>query len=254
STISITTELESKPYIGMTIEVMNQFGVTANPSTDWKTFNIPSSQQYSCSQYHVPGDYSSAAFLMVAGALLGNVKITGLRILDGQGDSRIISILAEMGVKIKQDKQQVIVSQSEPRAIEIDASDIPDLVPILSVLATQAKGKTRIFNARRLQYKESNRLNTTTTELRKLGASIETTNEGLEINGPSKLRGTNIDPHDDHRIAMAGIVACLVSKRLSEVSNIECIKKSYPNFIQDMISLGAQIECSSDRRQRRRYQ
>jgi 3-phosphoshikimate 1-carboxyvinyltransferase len=244
SRIELTTKLESVPYVEMTLEVMKHFGATATISKEWKTIDIPGCQEYQNSTYEVPGDYSSAAFLMVAGALAGSVRITGLKKNSLQGDARIISILKEMEVEVHQDHSSVVIMKSQPKSASIDAGNIPDLVPILAVLACQAEGKTRIFNAERLRFKESNRLMTTTMELRKMGARIEETKNGLVIYGPTELHGGVINPHNDHRIAMASIVACLVSKHSTVIDNVDCIKKSYPKFITDMKSLGAQIEFS----------
>jgi len=251
STLEITTPLESRPYVEMTLEVMQHFGATGTPSDNWDTIKIPGDQEYHNSNYEVPGDYSSAAFLMVAGAISGKVKIEGLQEECLQGDSRIVEILKEMDVSITQERSALTVTKSEPVPISIDATHIPDLIPVLSVLASQAEGQTRIFNARRLRYKESNRLKSTTMELKKLGVNLEETSDGILINGPTKLRGVVIDPHSDHRIAMACAVVCLVSKHSVTINNIECVKKSYPNFIDDLISLGAKIEFSSVMSERR---
>ncbi|TFG99001.1 3-phosphoshikimate 1-carboxyvinyltransferase, partial [Candidatus Thorarchaeota archaeon] len=192
-----------------------------------------------------PGDYSSAAFLMVAGALAGKVSIEGLQKDSLQGDSDIVKILKEMGVSISQSVSEITVTKSQPEPASIDATNIPDIIPVLSVLASQAEGQTRIFNAERLRYKESNRLKSTIMELRKMGADLKESKDGIIINGPTKLHGAVINPHGDHRIAMACAVACLVSKHSVTINNIDCIKKSYPDFIDDMISLGTQIEYST---------
>lgn len=249
SRIELSTRLESVPYVEMTLEVMKHFGVTASVSNNWEAITIQGNQQYHNSIYEVPGDYSSAAFLMVSGALAGSVTITGLDKNSLQGDARIISILKEMGVEVDQDNSSVSVFKSQPKATDIDATNIPDLVPILAVLASQADGRTRIINAERLRYKESNRLMTITMELRKIGAKIKDTTNGIIIDGPTELHGATINPHNDHRIAMACAVACLVSKQsrivskhYSRINDIDCVKKSYPGFIADMKSLGAQIE------------
>ena len=254
STIEITTQLESQPYVEMTLEVMKHFGVTAEPSDNWEAINIPGNQNYRVSQYDVPGDYSSAAFLMVAGALAGKVKISGLRNDCLQGDAQVVGILEEIGISISHDESGITVSKSEPMPSNIDAANIPDLVPVLSVLASPAEGQTRIFNAKRLRYKESNRLTTITMELRKMGADLRETNDGIIIEGPTRLHGAVINPHGDHRIAMACTVASLVSKHSTTIHDIECVKKSYPNFIEDIISLCANITRSPNMNKRRRME
>lgn len=254
STIEITTQLESRPYVEMTLEVLEHFGVIAEHTDNWQVISIPGNQTYDNSHYEVPGDYSSAAFLMVAGALAGKVKINGLRKESLQGDSHIVKILKEMGVSISQSQSAITVTKSEPEPTSIDATNIPDIIPVLAVLASQAEGQTRIFNAERLRYKESNRLKTTIMELRKMGADLKETKDGIIINGPTKLHGAVIDPHGDHRIAMACAVASLVSKHSTTINDIECVKKSYPNFIEDIISLGANIEWSPKENTRRKIE
>jgi 3-phosphoshikimate 1-carboxyvinyltransferase len=250
--IEITTKLESEsqPYVEMTLEVMQQFGVMANPSRDWTKISIPAKQQYIPSEYEIPGDYSSAAVLLIAGVLCGRVRVNGLTIDTKQGDSHIVTLLQKMGVQIDLTKSGYAVSHSEPLSIDIDVSNTPDLVPILAVLASQAKGRTRIFNASRLRFKESDRLATTTMELRKMGAQIDSTEDGIIIEGPTPLRGSEIDSHHDHRIAMACTVAGLIAKSPTEIMGVECVAKSYPDFIEHMQSLGANIELEDNNKGR----
>jgi len=240
--IEITTHLESQPYVEMTVEVMRHFGVNAETSKEWNQITVSGNQKYLESHYEVPGDYSSAAFLITAGALSGSVKVTGLDQKSKQGDSQIILLLNKMGVSVDFTKDGYCVTRSEPISLNIDVSDTPDLVPILAVLASQAKGQTRIFNASRLRFKESNRLSTTTMELRKMGAQIDMTEDGIIIEGPTPLQGAVIDSHNDHRIAMACTVAGLIAKGPTLIEGAECIAKSYPEFIEHMQSLGAEIE------------
>lgn len=246
--IEISTQLESQPYVEMTIEVMEHFGVTAEPSKEWNQISVPGKQNYKESHYEVPGDYSSAAFLMIAGALSGNVKVTGLEQESKQGDSQIILLLEKMGVSIDFTEDGYSVTRSEPISLNIDVSNTPDLVPILAVLASQAKGQTRIYNASRLRFKESDRLSTTTSELRKMGAQINVAEDGITIEGPTLLRGAVIDSHQDHRIAMACTVAGLIARGPTIIEDIECIEKSYPEFIEHMQSLGASIELEQKRK------
>ncbi len=250
--IEITTQLESQPYVEMTIEVMQQFGVNAEPSKEWNQILIPRRQNYVETHYEVPGDYSSAAFLMIAGALSGSIKVTGLKEKSRQGDSQIILLLKHMGISIDFAKGGYIVTRSDPKSFNIDVSNTPDLVPILAVLACQAKGQTRIFNASRLRFKESDRLSTTTTELKKMGARIDETKDGIIIEGPTRLHGAEIDSHNDHRIAMACTVAGLIAKGPTMIEGVECISKSYPEFIEHMQSLGADIELDQNSKEMRK--
>ncbi|MFW9889699.1 MAG: 3-phosphoshikimate 1-carboxyvinyltransferase, partial [Candidatus Thorarchaeota archaeon] len=184
STIELTTELESRPYVEMTLNIMRQFGVEAEPSYDWRNFSVPGNQEYQSQDYTVEGDFSSAAFLMAAGALTGRVKVRGLRNDSIQGDAEAVSLLKTMGLEVISGEDSFKVSHNEIQAIEIDASDIPDLVPVMTVMATQANGTTRIYNAGRLRLKECDRLAATSQELRKMGAEISESTDGLIVRGP----------------------------------------------------------------------
>jgi 3-phosphoshikimate 1-carboxyvinyltransferase len=250
--IKITTKLESIPYVEMTLEVMQQYGVFATPSGEWDLVSIPGRQKYNASHYDVPGDFSSAAFLLIAGALSGRVRVAGLDQVSKQGDSQIVRLLEKMGISIDFSMGGYDVSHSEPISLDIDVSNTPDLVPILAVLATQANGSSRIYNAKRLRYKESDRLTTTTTELRKMGARIDVTNDGLVIDGPTPLQGAVIDSHSDHRIAMACTVAGLIANGSTVIQGVECVSKSYPEFLEHMQSLGGEIETDRKLEERRK--
>jgi 3-phosphoshikimate 1-carboxyvinyltransferase len=240
--IELTTHLESRSYVEMTLDIMRQFGADAHPSNTWNSLKILGNQEYGLSEYLVEGDYSSAAFLMAAGALTGRVILTGLQADSVQGDARIIALLRMMGLSVDIDDKQFVINSHKLKAIEVDASNIPDLVPVLTVLATQAKGTTRIYNAGRLREKESDRLSSVSQELRKLGAIIEESKDSLMITGPTALQGAELDSHNDHRVAMAGVIAGLIANESTIMNNIECVSKSYPDFIHDLRMIGAYIE------------
>ncbi|MFX1603061.1 MAG: 3-phosphoshikimate 1-carboxyvinyltransferase [Promethearchaeota archaeon] len=243
--INITTHLESRPYVEMTLDVMNRFGVLAKPTDEWSHIDISGDQQYKASEYEVPGDYSSAAFILAAGSLTGRAVVRGLRAESKQGDAEIINYLKLMGASIESTSDGFAASRNELTSMTVDASNTPDLVPILAVLASQANGVTQIYNARRLRFKESDRLATTSSELSKMGASIIEVEDGLVIKGPTPLRGAVVNPHDDHRIAMACIVAGLIAEGTTVVENSECVDKSYPSFIEHIRSLGARVDLQS---------
>ncbi len=241
SRIELTTQLESRPYVEMTLGTMQQFGVEAVPSGDWSYFTVQGSQEYRPQEYVIEGDFSSAAFLMAAGALAGGVRVTGLRNDSVQGDAAIVDLLESMESLVNSRGGGFTIKYNELQAIDIDATDIPDLVPVLTVLATQARGTTSIYNAGRLRLKESDRIASTSQELRKMGARISESKDGLFVSGPTPLRGAVLDSHDDHRIAMSCVIAGLVAEGPTVVENIECVKKSYPGFIRDLQSIGAQV-------------
>jgi 3-phosphoshikimate 1-carboxyvinyltransferase len=238
--IDVTAGLQSRSYIDITIEVLKYFGIEIY-NMDHQGFIIPSNQEYKSIDCKIPGDYSQAAFLMAAGALAGKVKVHGLNLDSKQGDREIIKILIEMGASVRTAKNTITVEKANFEPVTIDASNIPDLVPICTVLATQAKGKTRIINAERLRLKESDRLEAVTAELNKMGANIKELPDGLIIKGPTQLKGTRINSHNDHRIAMACAIAALVAHGETKIENAECVNKSYPNFFRDIKTIGADL-------------
>jgi len=158
-----------------------------------------------------------------------------------QGDREILSILQEMGASVKVGDDSVEVECGKLVGVDIDAKDIPDLVPVCAVLACYAEGHSEIYNAKRLRYKESDRLDSISTELRKMGANIKVNEDGLTINGGRSLHGATINPHNDHRIAMACAVAALGAKGETKIQDVECINKSYPQFFSDLRVLGANV-------------
>jgi 3-phosphoshikimate 1-carboxyvinyltransferase len=160
-----------------------------------------------------------------------------------QGDKAILRILKEMGVqgKVCPDEIEIDGKGEVLKAVDVDARDIPDLVPICCVLACFAEGTSRIHDAERLKLKESDRLTSTYTELRKMGADITVDESSLTVKGPCKLHGATINPHNDHRIAMACAVAALRAEGETVIQNSECVRKSYPQFFNDLRALGAEI-------------
>ena len=167
--------------------------------------------------------------------------VSGLDYQTAQGDRVIVGILKKMGASVKIGDNFVEVTRKRLSGINLDAKDIPDLVPVCAVLACYAEGCSEIYNAKRLRYKESDRLDSISTELRKMGADITVTDDGLAINGECPLYGTTVDPHNDHRIAMACAVAALGAKGETKIQNVECINKSYPQFFSDLQLIGANV-------------
>ncbi|MFH0748350.1 MAG: 3-phosphoshikimate 1-carboxyvinyltransferase [Candidatus Bathyarchaeota archaeon] len=238
--ITLTTPLESKPYIELTLDVLRDHGIKTDASPNYRRFRIFGQQQYVPQDHLVPGDFSSAAFLLAAGAMLVS-DITVCNLFLNQPDDEIIRILSKMGASITLTNSSVRVRGRKLKGIEIDAKDIPDLVPVCAALGCVSEGTTHIFGAKRLRLKESNRLTTLSSELSKMGANIVETSEGLTITGPCKLRGATIIPHNDHRIAMACTIAGLNAVGKTEILEAECVNKSYPNFFEDLKILGANL-------------
>jgi len=240
--IAVTTKLESKGYVEMTFEVLVEHGLEGAVNPELSCLWIPSNQSYRPCDHTVPGDFSSAAFLLAAAAVTSSrVTVKNLEYQTAQGDRAILGILEEMGAAVKIRDNSVDVEGGQLVGVDIDAKDIPDLVPVCAVLACYAEGRSEIYNAKRLRYKESDRLDSINTELKKMGADIVVNEDGLTINGSSGLHGATIDPHNDHRIAMACAVAALGAVGETKIQNVECINKSYPQFFSDLRVLGANV-------------
>lgn len=244
SEIVLTTELQSKPYVDMTVKVMADFGVKVEEREN--SYFIEGNQTYQKRDYTVEADWSQAAFFMVAGALFGDVKLAGLDKNSVQGDKKIADILAEFGADIKVGNDFVEVKKSKLHGIEIDATDIPDMVPSLAVAAAYADGKTVIRGAQRLRYKESDRIESIVYNLKKMGANIEATPDGMIIIGGG-LHYANMKGFNDHRIVMAMSVAASGVDGLSTIDDAQSINKSYPEFFNDFNSIGGNINVFIDR-------
>ncbi|MBT8171403.1 3-phosphoshikimate 1-carboxyvinyltransferase [Candidatus Bathyarchaeota archaeon] len=240
--IFVTTNLESKSYVEMTLEVLIEHGLEGNVNPELSHIWIPAPQNYKLCDHVVPGDYSSAAFLFGAAAVTSSqITVNNLRSQSSQGDKAILGILQDMGAIIQINNNSVTVAGKRLIGIDIDSKNIPDLVPICAVLACYAKGHSEIYNAKRLRYKESDRLESICIELKKMGADIKVNEDALTINGGFPLKGVTINPHNGHRIAMSCVVAALGAKGESKIQDIECINKSYPQFFNDLRELGAKL-------------
>lgn len=229
STLTVTGDIQSAPYIAMTLDALNTFGV--RPRQEGNVFSVEPTAYRGPDTVTVEGDWSNAAFWLCAGALAGPVTVTGLDPESLQGDKAICDILRQFGAKLRQNRQEFTVSPGALTAIDLDASAIPDLVPVVSIVAAAARGTTRIYNAGRLRLKESDRLETVGQMLRNLGASVEVLADGLFIHGGTPLTGGTVDSANDHRIAMSAAVAstlCPVT-----VEHAEAVEKSYPTFWEE---------------------
>lgn len=244
SEIVLTTELHSKPYVDMTVKVMADFGVKIEERGN--SYFIPGNQIYQKRDYTVEADWSQAAFFMVAGALFGDVILTGLDVNSTQGDKKIADILKKFGADVTVNNDRVVVKKSQLHGIEINATDIPDMVPSLAVAGIYASGKTVITGAQRLRYKESDRIESIVYNLKKLGAEIEETADGMEIIG-GQLHAANMKGFNDHRIVMAMTVAATGVDGLSTIDDAQSINKSYPDFFNDFNSIGGNANVFIDR-------
>ncbi|HID91300.1 TPA: 3-phosphoshikimate 1-carboxyvinyltransferase, partial [Candidatus Bathyarchaeota archaeon] len=240
--LTLTTELESKPYVRMTIDVLERFGITVRVSDDMREYHIPSNQRYAGTAYAVPGDYSSAAFLLAAAAVTNSaIRVTNLPRETLQGDRVIVNILRDMGVTVRVGDGYVEARGGDLKATTVNARDIPDLVPAVAVLACYASGTTVILGTGRLRIKESDRAAALAMELGKMGAEVRGLADRLVIRGRPRLQGASVSSWDDHRIAMALAVAALGAEGETRILNPQCIAKSYPGFVGDLASIGAYI-------------
>jgi 3-phosphoshikimate 1-carboxyvinyltransferase len=240
--ISFTKPVESKGYIDMTAEVLCKHSVKVEISKDYSRIRIPSGQNYKPFKHKVPGDFSSTAYLLAAAAVTSSkIRVYNVDCTSKQGDKEILEILRQAGVNVYVGENFVEVHGAISNPVNIDAGDIPDLVPACTAIACYARGRSEIRNAGRLRYKESDRLAALYTDFKKMGADITVEGDSLIIMGQCELHGAVIDPHNDHRIAMACAVAALGAKGDSKIMNAECVSKSYPNFFRDLSLLGANI-------------
>ncbi|MCI8332585.1 MAG: 3-phosphoshikimate 1-carboxyvinyltransferase [Clostridiales bacterium] len=236
SEIELTSPLQSAPYVAMTLCALAQFGV--HPAFDNHIFKISGGQTY-CSpgQVYVEGDWSNAAFMLCAGALGGQITLIGLSPDTLQGDQKIIELLIRFGAKVRIEKDQVTVQKAPLHAIEIDAADIPDLVPILAVTAAGAMGTTTIHHIERLRLKESDRVQTVQELLTRLGGAVNIKEDCMEIIGTGILKGGTLDSAGDHRIAMSAAVASLLCESPVAITGAQAVEKSYPTFFEDFAKL-----------------
>lgn len=253
--IELETELKSAPYVDITLELLSEFGVEAEPvdsvdgvrSAGASGFRVPGDQSYEPrdGEYRVPGDFSSISYLLAAGVLAADdLSIRGAQ-PSAQGDTAIVDIVERMGGEVGWDREngRIEASKSDLSGITVDVGDTPDLLPTIAVLGAAADGETRITNAEHVRYKETDRVSAMATELERLGAVVEEYEDELAIDGgASELSGTAVEGHDDHRIVMALSVAGLVAEGETTVRGAEHVDISFPDFFEVLYDLGATIE------------
>ncbi|NLG87807.1 MAG: 3-phosphoshikimate 1-carboxyvinyltransferase [Clostridiaceae bacterium] len=241
STIIPTTRLESAGYIDMTIEMQKRFGILIHFDRERNIIEIPGWQRYIPQNYIVEGDWSQAAFWLVAGALTGPVSVEGLNIDSTQGDKVIETVLKDMGADISWDDGVLMARGSALNGISVDVSQFPDLLPVLAVAGAYAEGKTVLYNAARLRIKESDRLRAIATELKAVGADVTELEESLEITGKQSLAGGRVYGWNDHRIVMSAAVMASKCRKNVTIEGSEAVNKSYPAFWEHYAGLGGRI-------------
>ena len=252
--VKITSPITSYPYVKITLDVLSSFGVNIQESLDDNKvgrYVIITGQNYRAQTYEIPGDFSSASFFIVAAIISpedSNIVINNLNFDKPQGDQKIIEILQKMGAKIEvyRDKNSISINGNINKypltGLAINIEDTPDLFPILSVVGAFANGKTELYNASNIRGKESDRISVVAQELSKMGVKVKEEEDKLTIYHCDELEGVDINHEHDHRVAMAFTVASLFAKTPSQISDIEVVKDSYPNFIEDMKQLGAKVD------------
>lgn len=229
----LVNDLKSKEYIDITIRVMRSFGVEVT-NNDYAAFIIRAGQAYRPSHFTVEGDWSGAAFLLVAGAIAGSIAVDNLDRHSTQPDRKILEALCDAGANIKQAEGSVEITRGQAlRGFVFDATHCPDLFPPLAALAANCTGISRIFGVSRLKNKESDRATTLMDTFGKLGLDISLDGDAMVITG-GPIQGANIHSHSDHRIAMAGAVAALNARSKVIIDHAEAINKSYPAFFTDL--------------------
>ncbi|ATU08697.1 3-phosphoshikimate 1-carboxyvinyltransferase [Methanohalophilus portucalensis] len=242
TTLSIKGELRSKPYVNVTLEILREAGAEIFEDSNHNIkFIIPPNQDYDLKDYLVPGDFSSASYLLAAAAMTGSRVVVKNMFPSQQGDMAIIDILKQMGAGVSWDKENgvVTVNGRDLKGVRVDAAATPDLVPTIAVLGAVAEGQTVIENAEHVRYKETDRLHAMAVELKKMGVSVKEDRDQLTIKG-GKLKGGDLHGWHDHRIVMALTIAGMVAGDTT-VDTAESIFISYPNFFDDIRSLGADV-------------
>lgn len=230
SEIEIIPPVESKPYIDITTKVLSDFG--ADISENRNVYKVRHSDLQS-GAFNIEGDWSNAAFLLALGAW-----VSGLDRNSAQGDRKILDALCAFGAELIEDGNSIRVSLANLHGTKIDASDIPDLVPVISAIAATADGTTKIYNATRLRLKESDRIKTTVEMINSLGGEAHETEDGIIIIGRKSLSGGMVESFNDHRIVMAAAVASQKCENCVIINNAQAVNKSYPEFFKDFNSLG----------------
>jgi 3-phosphoshikimate 1-carboxyvinyltransferase len=227
-TLKCTDEMTEKPYFDISLQMMAEFGIKVK-NNNYKQIEIPQGR-YSAREITIEGDYSSASFFFLAAAICkSKVTVRGLRTDTKQGDKAFLTLLEKMGCRVSETSNGICIQGQKLTAIEQDMSDLPDLVPPLAIACAFAKGESRLTNIGHLRDKECDRLAVMVSELSKMGEEASCDENSLIIKGSGKIQGAQIDPHNDHRIAMSFAVAGLATGE-QRIEDEKCVAKSFPDF------------------------
>lgn len=237
--------LKSKPYVDLTLEVMKRFGLKLPENRNYEEFyfgNIDARNAINTTEYTVEGDWSGAAFLLVAGAIAGPLIVKGLDLTSTQADKAIVQALVDTGVGISLRENEIELRPAQLKAFHFNATDCPDLFPPLVALASYCTGKTVIEGVSRLAHKESNRGLTLQEEFGKMGIKIELQDDIMIVEGGTGVKGASVHSRHDHRIAMACAVAALKASGETQIEEAEAVNKSYPDFYEHLTKMGATVK------------
>lgn len=239
SNIKLTGKIESLDYIKMTIDVLKDFGVDID--IEKSTIKIKSNGRLNSGNYYVEGDYSQAAFFIAIGILSNGIELSNIKLKTSQADRRILKAIENMGVRVERMGGMLRIYPTRPKACVFDVSECPDIAPPIALLMALASGKSKITGAKRLRYKETDRLSNIAEELNKIGGNVKVEKDSLIIDGVESLKGGKADSHGDHRIAM--MLSAAITRCTGEIiiSNSESVGKSYPDFFEDFKKVGGLI-------------
>ena len=238
-TLTVSTPLQSWPYVEMTMDAMESFGVKAAASSGRDVFTAPTGK-YRASKVNVEGDWSSASYLLAAGAVGGEVTVENLDTESSQADTAILEILSSMEAGLSFRGGEVTCNKSQLEAVNLDFSDHPDLFPIVSALCSLAKGTSVLTGLERLRLKESDRVASMTEGLKRMGVKVAEDGASVRITGGT-VRGADLNPYNDHRIAMSLGVLALAAEGGTTILDADCVTKSYPDFWEHLERLGVDI-------------
>lgn len=239
------------PYLAMTIDWIRRQGIHVEVSDDYRRMYVKGGQKYACINRAIPGDWSSAAFPLVAAVITGSeCELTQVDYTDTQGDKAIVDILQKMGANIVVDnehcKLKVRPCEGLHSDMEINMENIPDALPALSVVAAVAAGKTVFTGIRNVRLKETDRVAVMQSELAKMNIRVESDDDTMTVYGGSTLKGAVVESFGDHRVAMALVAAGMAAEGSTKILNAESVRVSYPSFIDDMLRSGAAIQVLED--------
>lgn len=239
SDIEIIGEQVSKPYLDITLDIMNRFGVQAQHE-DHQRFHIPGNQEYQTpGVYMVEGDASSATYFLAAAAISGGtVRVHGIGTESVQGDTQFVDVLETMGATVTRNRNWIEVTGARLHGIDMDLNHIPDAAMTVAVTALFATGPTRIRNIYNWRVKETDRMHAMSTELRKLGAIVETGQDYIKITPPQRIRSASIDTYDDHRVAMSFSLAAFGGAAIT-IKDPDCTAKTFPNYFSEFDAIAS---------------